>query len=374
MAELYKGTLECEMMWVLITKFLIMKRFTILNAIFFLAMGVNANTPAYKLIKRLRTLEKVGIMIGHQDDPVYGRNWKWDVGKSDVLSVTGDYPAVMGFDLGEIELGHIKNLDGVPFDRIRNEIIAQYKRNGIITLSWHPHNPVTGKSAWDPSGNAVKEIFPEGSMYSKFDGWLKIVAGFINSLKTEDGVKIPIIFRPWHEMSGGWFWWGKESCTSEEYKRLYMLTHDKLEKEYHCDNIVWAFSPNSGYNDFMKYYPGSSYVDILGVDLYEFDKDNAKYQKSLKHDLDEITQIGKKEKKIVALTETGCQQLPYANWFTNTLWTVLKNYKLSYVLFWRNAWDQDKEVYISYPGHSTENDFKEFYDIKQTLFVKDIDK
>ena len=109
-----------------------MKRFTILNAIFFLAMGVNANTPAYKLIKRLRTLEKVGIMIGHQDDPVYGRNWKWDVGKSDVLSVTGDYPAVMGFDLGEIELGHKKNLDGVPFDRIRNEIIAQYKRNGII--------------------------------------------------------------------------------------------------------------------------------------------------------------------------------------------------------------------------------------------------
>src|SRR5574344_1121814 len=111
-----------------------MKRFTILNAIFFLALGVNANTPAYKLIKRLRTLEKSGIMIGHQDDPMYGKTWKWDAGKSDVLSVTGDYPAVMGFDLGEIELGHTKNLDGVPFDRIRSEIISHYKRNGVITL------------------------------------------------------------------------------------------------------------------------------------------------------------------------------------------------------------------------------------------------
>ena len=351
-----------------------MKRFTILNAIFFLALGVNANTPACKLIKRLKTLQKAGIMIGHQDDPVYGRTWKWDVGKSDVLSVTGDYPAVIGFDLGEIELGHTKNLDKVSFDRMRNEIIAQYKRGGIITLSWHPHNPVTGKSAWDTTGKAVKEIFPEGSMYSKFDSWLKIVAEFINSLKTKDGIKIPVIFRPWHEMSGGWFWWGKGGCTPDEYKRLYMLTHDKLEKEYQCDNIVWAFSPNSGYSDFMNYYPGNSYVDVLGVDLYEFDKDNAKYQQSLKHDLDEITQIAKKEKKIVALTETGCQQLPYADWFTNTLWTVLKNYKLSYVLFWRNAWDNEKELYISYPGHSTETDFKKFYDIKQTLFVKDINK
>lgn len=362
------------MIHVVITKFLIMKRFLILNAICLMVLSVNAHTPASNLIKRLKALEKIGVMIGHQDDPVYGKTWKWDVGKSDVLSVAGDYPAVMGFDLGEIELGHTKNLDGVPFDRIRSEIISHYKRNGIITLSWHPHNPVTGKSAWDANGKAVKEIFPEGSKYSKFDNWLKIVAEFINSLKTEDGVKIPVIFRPWHEMSGNWFWWGKDGCTPDEYKRLYMLTHDKLEKEYHCDNIVWAFSPNSGYNDFMTYYPGNSYVDVLGVDLYEFDKDNLKYQKSLKHDLDEITQMGKKEHKIVALTETGCQQLPYSDWFTNTLWPVLKNYKLSYVLFWRNAWDKDNEFYVSYPEHSTESDFKKFHDMKQTLFVKDIDK
>lgn len=374
MAKLYKGTLKRKVKYYLITMFIKMKRYSIFNALFLLTLSVNATTPACKLIKRLKTIEKYGVMIGHQDDPVYGKEWKWDLGKSDVLSVTGDYPAVMGFDLGEIELGHDKNLDGVSFDRIRNEIIAQYNRKGIITLSWHPHNPVSGKSAWDPSGNPVKEVLSGGSVCYKFDGWLKTVAEFINSLKTEKGVKIPVIFRPWHEMSGGWFWWGKASCTSDEYRRLFILTHDKLENEHHCDNIVWAFSPNSGCDDFMKFYPGNSYVDILGIDLYEFDKDNAKYQKSLKDDLDKITQIGSKEHKIVALTETGCQQLPYADWFTNTLWTVLKDYKLSYVLFWRNAWDNEKEFYISYSGHSTEYDFKKFHDIKQTLFVKDIDK
>lgn len=60
------------------------------------------NTPACQLLDRLKKLQKRGIMLGHQDDPVYGTTWKWDEGKSDVLLTTGDYPAVMGFDLGKL--------------------------------------------------------------------------------------------------------------------------------------------------------------------------------------------------------------------------------------------------------------------------------
>ena len=59
-------------------------------------------TPASQLLGRLKKLQKRGIMLGHQDDPVYGTTWKWDEGKSDVLLITGDYPAVMGFDLGKL--------------------------------------------------------------------------------------------------------------------------------------------------------------------------------------------------------------------------------------------------------------------------------
>ena len=84
--------------------------------------------------------QQKGIMLGHQDSPVYGTTWKWDEGKSDVLLVAGDYPAVMGFDLGKLELDSKENLDGVPFDRMRKEILAQYERGGIVTLSWHPWN------------------------------------------------------------------------------------------------------------------------------------------------------------------------------------------------------------------------------------------
>lgn len=74
-----------------------------------------------------------------------------------LLGVLG-LQSVMGFDLGKLELGSKENLDGVPFDRMRSEIVAQHERGGIVTLSWHPWNPVTGENAWDPKGDAVKAV------------------------------------------------------------------------------------------------------------------------------------------------------------------------------------------------------------------------
>lgn len=340
----------------------------------FCALGVSvmSASPASSLIRRLKKIERAGIMLGHQDDPMYGHNWKWEEGKSDVKDVAGDYPAVMGFELGEIELGQAKSLDGVPFDRIRKEAIAQNERGGIVEISWHPHNPVTGKSAWDPSGTAVKEILPGGSQNARFNDWLDKVANFLGSIKDKNGKLVPIIFRPWHEMGGGWFWWGKTGCTPEEYEHLYIYTHDTFTKKYHLNNIVWGYSPNGGDNDFMKYYPGDNYVDLMGFDLYDFDADNAKYQTGLKRELDRLVKICKEHKKIAAITETGAQQLPDKEWFTKVFWPVAKNYSVSYVLFWRNAWDNHKETYLPYPGSESAPDFKKFTGEDRVLLVKDI--
>ena len=190
--------------------------------------------------------------------------------------------------------------------------------------------------------------------------------------KTADGKLVPVIFRPWHEMSGGWFWWGTKSCTAEEIKKLYQLTFDVLSKEYHLKNIVWAYSPNSGYDDFMKYYPGDQYVDLLGIDIYDFEADNNKYQSNLRKDLNLLQSLGKMHHKLIAITETGAQQLPDDQWFTKVFWPVVSQYPISYVLFWRNAWDNHKETYISYPGAPSEPDFKKFASFNRTLFVNDI--
>ena len=80
-------------------------------------------TVAQQLMERLDTLRNKGYMFGHQDDPFYGLTWDYDQDSSDVKTVCGDWPAVMGFELGGIDMGDAKNLDSVPFTRMREEII-----------------------------------------------------------------------------------------------------------------------------------------------------------------------------------------------------------------------------------------------------------
>ena len=163
-------------------------------------------TIAQQLEERLDSLQKNGYMAGHQDDPFYGIGWAYEDGKSDVLLTVGDYPAVMGFDLGGIEMGDDKNLDSVPFTRIHDELLAHVKRGGIVTLSWHPRNPVTtapdgGRggqkfpegSAWDVKDTTiVKSILPGGAQHEKFQTWMERVGDFIASLNDEQGQPVPL--------------------------------------------------------------------------------------------------------------------------------------------------------------------------------------
>ena len=195
------------------------------------------NAEAQLLIERLDTLRSKGIMFGHQDDPMYGLTWAYDADSSDVKNVCGDYPAVMGFELGGVEMGDEKSLDSVPFTRITEEVIKHYQRGGIITLSWHPRNPLTtiegggnaGQkfpkgTAWDVSDSTVvKSILSGGQLHEKFQIWMQRMSDFLATLKTEDGKLIPIIYRPWHENTGSWFWWGEKLCTADEYKALWNM-------------------------------------------------------------------------------------------------------------------------------------------------------
>ena len=100
------------------------------------------------LLANLKSISEKGYLVGHQDATVDGVGWVGDNDRSDVMSVCNDYPAVFGFDLGHLELGDSVNLDGVPFDRMKQEIIKQYNRGGMVSLSWHLDNPLTDGAAW----------------------------------------------------------------------------------------------------------------------------------------------------------------------------------------------------------------------------------
>lgn len=338
------------------------------------AEEIPAKTPeAEALLKNLAGIPTIGYMFGHHDDTNYGIGWEFEEGRSDVQSVCGDYPAVISFDLGHIELGHEKTLDGVPFDKVRQETINQYQRGGMVSFSWHLDNPLTGGDSWDVSDNTVvKSILPGGANHEKFMEWMDRLATFMNSLQTADGKKIPVFFRPWHEHTGSWFWWGQKLCTTDEYKSLWRLTYDVLQ-EKGANHLLYAYSPGTEFNDSTSYlerYPGDDIIDLVGFDTYQFDK--KVYQETLSQKLPILAEIGKAHNKVIALTETGYEGIPDPNWWTETLAPALADYPIAYVLVWRNAREKITHHYAPYPGHASADDFVKFYNDSKTLFAKDV--
>jgi len=313
------------------------------------------------------------FFFGQEDFPFYGHSWEYEEGRGDVKEVCGSHPAVLGSDLGHLELGDDKNLDGVPFDVMRQAMIDHYNAGGIVTISWHARNPATSSTAWDVSDNTVvASVLEGGSHHALFLSWLDKVAVFLESLKLENGTRIPVIFRPWHEHTGSWFWWGRKLCSNEEYIALWRMTVDFM-RDRSLDNLVMAYSPNYGgltREVYMERYPGDDYVDLLGLDAYG---DGQEFLNVLRNELNMVAQLGKEHNKPIALTEGGMGGLGNPEWFTRTLLKGLENLPVTYALVWRNAPDRlmPMHIFAPYPGHPSVEDFIVFYEDPRTLFLND---
>lgn len=346
------------------------------------------------MLANLKAQADSGVyMFGHHDDVVYGIGWESDydndstIGtKSDIKSVCNDFPAVLSFDLGHIELGEDKNLDGVPFKRIRQEIINHFDHGGMITLSWHLDNPLSGGTSWvadslkDIEKNTVASVLEGGKQHELFLTWLDKVADFLNSLETPYGVRVPVLFRPWHEHTGSWFWWGQDFCTPEQYKELWNMTVERL-KDKDVVNALYAYSPgtepNGNAEKYLERYPGDEVIDVLGLDCYCSAEDGdsikvAHYAQTLDKNLAMVAKVGKEHHKAVALTETGYEGIKVSDWWTKTLAPVLAKHPISYVLVWRNARERPQHHFAPYPGHASTTNFVEFYNLEQTLFLQDV--
>lgn len=343
------------------------------------------NADAEALLTKLASIAAEGkTMYGHQDDLMYGHTWRigpdetaYD--RSDIKMVCGDFPAVVGFDLGGIELGDERNLDGNVFAQIKAAALAHYARGGIVTYSWHPRNPLTGGDAWDVSSKeVVASILEGGANHEKFMGWLKNLADFIASVQTADGKKIPAIFRPWHEHTGSWFWWGRNLCTVEQYKDLWAMTYNYLVKERGLDNLLWAYSPNTGvmYDGFMERYPGDGYVDIIGFDCYSSlapgRKKHSDFRNSIRYGLGMVTMACERHHKVPALTETGIEGIEFDKWWTNALYKGIDGFNIAYLLTWRNAPDRPEHYFGVFPGQASADDFNDFCKLDKILNLNDI--
>jgi mannan endo-1,4-beta-mannosidase len=310
------------------------------------------------------------IALGHQDTSAYGVGWEFEPDRSDFKSVCGDYPAVQGWDLGHIGLE--KNIDGVPFTLIRDRIIAAHERGAIITISWHEWNPITGGNAWDTSQGG-HEVLDGGTKHEAFLARLDLVAEFMDSLVTEGGAYVPVLFRPYHEHTGSWFWWGRDITPSADYVALWQMTWKYLRETKGLEQLLFAFSPNGLFNttdDYLYAYPGDDYVDVLGFDYY-FGNVPARV---ITRTAELVVGIAEKRGKIPAFTEFGARDGLSnpdigATWFTENVFGPLlasaKARRIAYALTWRN--DSTSHYFVPYPGEKHEADFKAICEHGATL-------
>lgn len=330
-----------------------------------------ATVQTARLLANLRTTAESGrTLFGHQCSSLYGIGWSGDSDRSDVKSICGDYPALMGWDIGAIESGGDSNLDGDRFDDIRMRILESYARGGVTTIGWHTTNPVTGGTAWDTTP-AVARIIPGGDLHDLYRGWLDRVAGFLASLCTADGVAVPVLFRPFHEHTGNGFWWGKGNCTAAEYVSLWRFTLEYLRDVRGCHNLLWVYSPDivGSQDAYLEFWPGDEYVDILGLDAYDrtswsLATDGVRLMRLLRH-------ISHLRNKPFAFTETGIENnTAQPAWWTGTLLKTIESIPAAYVLVWRNK--DSNHFFGPYPGCVSEEDFRKFVATDRILTEKDI--
>ena len=340
-----------------------------------------ASTETVRLYLKLQENLGKGIMLGHQDALAYGNNWFLEEGRSDVKSVCGDYPAVFGWDIGCIENGGWTNCDSIPFTTLKNYVRDVERLGGISVFTWSASNPVTGGAATDcEPQNAVKQIIENDSVQKIFLASLDKVADFFGSLKNEAGEPIAVIFQPFHgHKADTALWWNTAQCSANDFKKLWQLTVNYLRNQKGVHNLLYAFSI---YNDkapeiLPAYYPGNKFVDIIGISSFLLQGDNydgRKFIQELNQNIAVITQFAEKNKKIPAISSTGLEGVKISNVFSEYIYPVISQYKLSFVLFGENAWNQEKHYFIPVPGHPASDDFIRFVTYPDILTCNDIKK
>ncbi len=389
-------------------------------------------------------LEAVGtsdsVIYGHQND-IWHKAGSASLSNSDTKDVTGTISGVVGIDTLSL------TGDEYSADRYNSEIVAndatvsaidttnqcEEKANvqaaaaitnmaisegAIITLSAHMPNfsivkeNASYNAATDPtyakydfsgytpntlSGDVMNEILPGGLYNEQYNAFLDMIADYASQ------VNGAILFRPFHENTGSWFWWGAAFCNAEQYKNVYRYTVEYLRDTKDVHNIIYVYGPGSeaeSVADYETRYPGDEYVDMVGFDMYDSDPltDEAGYAfiQSFINELKIVDQFATEHGKLIAVTETGLAcSTPDAgqsqtvlhetgnnqkDWYNKMLTAVSENSNASYMLLWSN-FGKDDGYYTPYVdsvntdgslhGHEMLDNFISFYNDSRTIFAKD---
>lgn len=258
----------------------------------------NATANTKKLYSFLKDSYGKYVITGQQcDGGINGNEFKA------IKNLTGDYPALLGLDM--MDYTPSRTALGASSSAVEKAIEFANK-GGIVTFCWHWNAPTEYLNSTANSSDGWWGGFYTQS--SKFD-IAKVMNGqdakgkklldrdikeIAKQLKRLEKAGVPVIWRPLHEGSGGWFWWGAKG--SDAYKKLWKYLYKELTNTYGCNNLIWVYNGQSA-----DWYPGDEYVDIVGEDIYPgnhvYDPQVSRFRQAINY--------GSKT-KITALTENGC--------------------------------------------------------------------
>ncbi|WP_055716819.1 glycosyl hydrolase [Streptomyces torulosus] len=343
-------------------------------------------TPATRaLYAYLKRQQGKGILFGHQHDLTYGFTFTTPDGRaSDTRAAVGDYPAIFGWDTLVLDGDERPGVEGGTHAEniaaLSRCIRQGDARGGINTLSAHLPNFVTGGDFYDTTGRVVRQILPGGAKHAAFNAFLDRVAKAVKGARRPDGTAIPVIFRPFHENNGGWFWWGAGHTTSGEFIEVFRYTVEYLRDTKGVHNLLYAYSPNASLGGdpagYLKTYPGDRFVDILGYDSYDEAAGPTPWLDGLVRDLAMVVRLATERDKVPAFTEFGESgtEVRDPQWFTHLLGALKADplaRQVTYMATWAN-FGGTRRAYVPYPGHALLPDFTAFHRDPHTLFAADL--
>ncbi len=297
----------------------------------------NPSPEAVELLNYLYSISGKHTLTGQHCIPLVGSTRLAGVEK-----LTGLYPAVFGQDFGFSAAG---TWDGINFrQQIVDEAIRRHNEGFIITLMWHAVRPVDEEPVsfnesiqGKLSPEQWQDLFiPGQEVHERWESHVDVIAFFLKQLR-EAGV--PVLWRPYQEMNGGWFWWGKK-IGKPGYRDLYRMLYERFTHFHKLNNLLWVFNANElrlNVDAYDAYYPGSDVVDVLATDVYSTLFANRDYRSLL----------ALAQGKPIALGEVGSiptpkllRQQPQWTWF----------------MYWydpSNLQDAQKQVWTSYQSRET---------------------
>lgn len=219
----------------------------------------NATQETRRLMSYLCDMYGKNILSGQYcDTGAFGKEFQV------IKKVTGKTPAVLGLDLMEYTPSRVEN---GSVGHATELAVQHWENGGIVTFCWHwnaPSKYLTGQwysGFYTEQTNIDLAKVMNGEDEEGYELLMQDIDAIAEQLQILRDEGVPVLWRPLHEASGGWFWWGASGA--ETYKQLYILLYDKLTNEYGLNNLIWVWNGQDA-----DWYPGDEYVDIIGEDIY----------------------------------------------------------------------------------------------------------